>query len=350
MTSSVLKFCAFCVMDGSARELVLDASGVCNFCHAAQEALENMRAEKHMLISRLSRVMVDGMGKEYDCLVGLSGGVDSSTLLMRAVDHGLRVLAFSVDNGWNNPKADENIMRLVEGLKVPFIRVPLDKAAFRSVQAAFIRAGVPNIEIPTDHALMAVTYQMAREYKIKWVLSGANSVGESIMPASWGYNAWDLTHIKSVYGGKLPIAFPRISLFKWNWYKWARGVKFLYLLDYQDYNVEAAKQELQERFGWQDYGMKHEENYFTAWFQNYYLFQKWGIDKRKAHLSSLINAGQMTRAEAVEILGRAPEYPALGIEHRVNQYPRRSHDEYKKGEWKYKLIAKGIKLARLQRL
>lgn len=230
-----LIFCKKCVMDGSAKEIALDDNGICNFCHQAQKSLNEIETEKHNILDILLKIKKDGIGKDYDCLIGLSGGVDSSTVLHHAVELGLRPLCFSVDNGWNNPLADENIMKLVEGLKVPFYRYTIDLNKFRELQAAFIKSGVPNIEIPTDHILMTVSYEMADKYGIKWILSGGNVATESIMPPSFGYNARDLTHIKDIYkkfAKKKLIGLPVCGLLKWNYYKWIKGIKTFYLLDY----------------------------------------------------------------------------------------------------------------------
>ena len=261
------------------------------------------------------------------------------------MQEGLRPLCFSVDNGWNDPKADENIMRLVETLKVPFFRYTIDLNKFKKLQAAFIQAGLPNIEIPTDHILMATTYEVAAQNGIKYVLSGGNVATESIMPASWGYNARDLVHIKDVYrkmtGHKLS-GLPVCSLLKWNWYRWIKGIKIVYPLDYLEYNRNFAVSILAKNYGYQEYGEKHCESVFTQWFQNFYLFEKFGIEKRKAHLSSMINSRQMTKAEALEELGRDHYYQPIGLEERAMKYPKRSHDEFKKDH--YDLIAKFVRL------
>jgi hypothetical protein len=235
-------------------------------------------------------------------------------------------------------------MRLVEALRVPFFRYRIDLDRFKKLQAAFIQAGLPNIEIPTDHILMATTYEMASKYGIKYVLSGGNVATESIMPASWGYSARDLVHIKDVYRkmkGKKLTGLPTCSLLKWNWYRWIRRIKIAYLLDYLDYNRNNACALLAQKYGYQEYGEKHCESLFTRWFQNFYLFEKFGFEKRKAHLSSLINSGQMTRAEALEELGRDHYYEPIGLEERVMQYPKGSHEAYKKD--KYVLLSKVIK-------
>lgn len=222
-------------MDRSASEITFDSGGVCNFCHQAQEALKEIEEDKHKLPKILVQIEKDGKGKKYDCLVGLSGGVDSSTALHYAVSLGLRPLCFSVDTGYNKPDADENIMKLVEGLKVPFYRYVIDLKKFKELQGAFLRAGVPNVEIPTDHILMAVTYELASLYQIGYIISGGNVSSENCMPPSFGYSARDLTHIKDIYKsmmGKELIGLPTCSLLKWNYYRWFKKIKVVYLLDY----------------------------------------------------------------------------------------------------------------------
>lgn len=334
--------CAKCVMDKSAPEITFDKDGVCNFCHQAQRELE--LAKKTCVYEALEPVLLKGKGRKYDCLIGLSGGVDSSYLLHKAIQYGVRPLCFSVDNGWNDPKADENIMRLVESLKVPFFRYTIDLEKFKKLQSAFISAGLPNIEIPTDHILMATTYEVAQQYGIKYILSGGNVATESIMPPSWGYNARDLVHIKDVYekmtGQKLS-GLPVCSLLKWNYYRWISGIKIVYLLDSLNYNRNTAVTILAHQYGYQEYGEKHCESLFTQWFQNFYLFEKFGIEKRKAHLSSMINSGQITKEQALEELGRDHYYQPLGIEKKVMSYKKRSHSEFKHDN--YALISKVVK-------
>lgn len=338
--------CKNCVMDGSASEIVLDENGVCNFCHQAQKALKEVEAEKYKLPEIIEQIKKDGQGRDYDVLIGLSGGVDSSTTLHYAVKLGLRPLCFSVDNGWNDKRADENVMRLVEKLKVPFYRYVLNKGKFSELQSAFMKSGVPNIEIPTDHTLMAVSFEMVSKYGIKWILSGGNVATESVMPASWGYSARDLTHIKDInkkFGkGKLK-GLPLCGLLKWNYYRLIKGIKTFYLLDYLDYNRIESIKILKNEYGYSDYGDKHCENIFTKWFQNFYLYEKFGYDKRKPHYSSLINSGQMTRKEAIDLLAECPVYPALGIEIKVMSYPKHRHEDFKMDKW-YNRISRIVKL------
>lgn len=343
-----LIFCKKCVMDGTAREITL-TNGVCNFCEQAQKELRACAKEKKNLTNIINKIKQDGKENRYDVLVGLSGGVDSSTALYHLVKLGLRPLCFSIDNGWNDPRADENIFRIVETLKVPFYRYTIDLGSFRSLQSAFFKSGVVNVEIPTDHILMAASYEMAAKYGIKWIVSGGNMATESIMPASWSYTARDLKHIKAIYqkfaGNKLK-GLPLCGLWKFNWYKWVKKIKTVYLLDFLDYNRDESIKLLEKEFGYKPYGDKHCESVFTTWFQNFYLFQKFGIDKRKAHYSSLINSGQMTRREAMEKLQSSPVYPSLGIESKVMKYPKRSHYDYPTDEKTWNRISKVVKFLR----
>lgn len=331
-------------MDNSAKEIAFDEKGVCNFCKEAQDQLAGVRLVGGLKVLP-SLVKEWKTEKNYDVLIGLSGGVDSSYALVKAVELGLRPLCFTVDNGWNTKKADENIMRLVEGLQVPFIRYTIDIPKFRELQACFMKAGVPNIEIPTDHILMAVSLEMASKYGIKTIISGGNVATESIMPPSWGYSARDLTHIKAIYKKftkKNLKGLPVCGILKWNWYRWVKKIKTVYLLDYMNYNRLEAENYLIDTYGFQSTGEKHEESYFTRWFQSWYLFEKFGIDKRKPHYSSLINSGQMTRDQALDKLQANPVYPQFGIEAKVLKYKKHKHGDYPMDKT-YDLIAKLIK-------
>lgn len=337
--------CSKCVMDKSDPDIKF-TGGICNHCLAyirneklRQEDLKNF--DKY-----ITRIKKDGQGRKYDVLLGMSGGVDSSMCLHHLVELGLRPLCYSIDNGWQDPKADENIMRLVEGLKVPFYRYTIDLDKFRELQGAFIMSGTANIEIPTDHILMASSYEMARKYGIKWIISGGNLATENVMPVLWGYQASDLRFIKSVYKkhmGKRLKGLPLISWLGYNWNKWILGINTLYLLDFFTYNRNEAVQFLTEKYGYQGYGDKHCESVFTNWFQNFYLYEKFGYDKRKPHLSSLINSGQMTREEAMKELEKNPEYPQLGLENRIKDYPIRTYKDYPNSEWLWNLTSKVIR-------
>lgn len=348
-------------MDGTAPEIVLDSSGRCNFCTAAEVAWQKAAGGK-CIQHLLNEIRKSGKGKKYDVIIGLSGGIDSTEALDICVKEGLRPLCFSVDNGWNSESADENIMRVVEGLNaeqqrnpsgpkgvpisIPFFRYTIDIPRFKKLQAAFLQAGVVNAEIPSDHIICATAYEMAAKYGIKYIISGGNLATESIMPYSWSYPARDLRHIKAIYRqfvGKKLSGLPMMSLLRFNYYRWIKKIQVVNILDWYDYKRDESIKDFENRFGYKDYGDKHEESVYTKWFQNFYLYKKFGIDKRKAHYSSMIVSGQMTRAEAMWRLTANPVYPELGLEDRILKYPRRDHHSYPTDEKLFNFISKIVK-------
>ena len=345
-----MRTCVRCVMSTEAEEITFNEKGVCGFCTAWERGEDERQTRKlHPgLPWMLYELRKAGEGKNYDCLVGLSGGVDSAMCLHYLVaENGIRPLCFSIDNGWNSPGADENIMRMVEKLKVPFYRKTIDLKTFNDLQIAFVRAGVKNIEIPTDHILLAICYQLAAENGIKYIVNGGNWATEGIMPESYGYSAKDLRHIKAIFKRFAPkelnfpvirgagvrtkkpkLNLPTISLGKYIYYRFVKGIKVIQPLDFYEYDRNKSIKLLEQEYGWQPYGEKHGESVFTRWFQNFYLPAKFGLDKRRPHFSSMIMSGQMTRTEALEELAKSPVYPKLGIEERIMAYEKHSHFDY----------------------
>lgn len=310
-THTALAQCTHCIMTTNEDPTItFDTKGVCNHCHSFEERNKKRRIDKQELPWIVYEMKKAGRGKKYDCLLGLSGGVDSSMCLHYLIEQGLRPLCFSVDNGWQTPEAQENIMKLVEGLKVPYYRYNLNLEAFRDLQRAFIQSGLKNIEVPTDHVLMAATYEVARQYGIKYIISGGNLATESIMPEHFGYNARDLTHVRGVYKtitGKKLTGVPTISLLQYLWNRFIKKIKIVNLLDYYEYHREEAINLLTEKYGYKPYGEKHSESIFTKWFQDTYLYYFHGLDKRVPHYASLINSGQMKRQEALRLLQSQPK-------------------------------------------
>lgn len=330
-------------MDTSDPAISFDEAGVCNHCKSADTMEKKRLYEKAELPWVLDNIRKDGRGKEYDVLIGLSGGVDSSMALHHLVEQGLRPLCFSVDNGWNTKEADENVMRLVEGLKVPFFRYVVDLKAFKELQVAFVRSGTTNIEIPTDHILMAVTYEMAQRHKLTWIISGGNVATESIMPKAWGHNARDLGFIRSVYTtffpkGRALKTLPLIGILGYLRARFLSGIKIVNLLDYYEYDRDAAVQLLSDRYGYRPYGEKHGESVFTKWFQNYYLPVKWGYDKRRPHLSSLIASGQMTRDKAVIALNEPLLSSPIDLQEWMDD-GRAPVTNFKSSEWVWSFLS-----------
>lgn len=350
ITFRTYQICNRCVMDTTDPDIVFDDMGVCSHCVEASSRLKRAHFERMDLPWVYTKIR-ENKGK-YKCLLGLSGGVDSSMCLHYLVQNDIIPFCFTVDNGWNSPESDENIMRMVESLKVPFYRYTIDLATFRELQLAFIKSGTPNLEIPTDHILMATTYEMAEKYQIKTIISGGNLATESIMPPSWGYNARDLKFIKSVYKAftkKELTGMPTISLLKYLKQRFISGVQTINLLDYYEYNREQAIQLLSETYGYKPYGEKHEESNFTKWFQSLYLPGKFGIDKRKAHYSSLINSHQMTREQALKLLAVIPSAFEILVKNSVGDNipisaseiitsPRRTHRDYPNHEKLYNFL------------
>lgn len=296
------RICKKCIMDTSDPEILFDDDGVCSHCHH-YEKVEKSMPSKDALIPLIETIKKSGIGKKYDCIIGLSGGVDSSTIALLAKEHGLRPLAIHVDNGWNSELSVANIEKIVKKLNIDFRTYVIDWEEFKDIQIAFLMASEPNIEIPTDHAIVAALYKTAIEFDVKYILHGGNLKTEAIMPFSWGYDAKDLKHLKAIhrlFGKKKLKTFPTLSIWHIFYCTLIKKIRYMGILNYIDYNKDKSKAILLDELGWKEYGKKHEESIFTRFFQNYILPEKFGIDKRRAHFSTLINSGQMTREHAME--------------------------------------------------
>lgn len=249
--------------------------------------------------------IVQQIGKKrsgINCICGVSGGVDSSLVLVRAVEAGLRPLAVHMDNGWNDELAVANIEQLTSKLGVELHTEVLEWNNFRGLQRSFFRASVPNVETVTDHAINATLFRLATKLGVPQILSGSNLATEAFLPTNAGHDNKDWVHIRAVHRlfGETPIgSYPFMSKLRYAYSIAVRGVRFLPVLNYLDYDRNAAKQELQTEYGWRDYGRKHGESTFTRFFQEYYLPVKFGIDKRRAHFSCQILAGHLTRNDAL---------------------------------------------------
>jgi len=308
------RICIHCVMDTSDPDIKFDEEGVCNYCRAFEERgkgiVERAASEEgsRQLDTLVARLKSAGKGKEYDCLVGVSGGVDSSYVAYQTKRLGLRPLAVHFDSGWNSELAVSNIENLIKKLNIDLYTYVVDWDEMSDLQLAFFMASVANCDIPTDHAFLTVLYRVAAEHGIRYILSGYNTATEFILPKSWGYNAADTRHIKSIHAqfGKTRLRkYPFLPFVKrYIYYPFFRRIQAIPLLDYMTYNKAEAKKIITEELNWRDYGVKHGESVFTRFFQSYYLPKKFGYDKRRAHLSSLIVSGQMTRNEAMAELAR----------------------------------------------
>lgn len=306
------RICTRCVMDTSEPTITFDEQGHCNHCRNALIRLSGQVPldQRPAALSRLvERIQEAGRRLDYDCVIGVSGGVDSSATAVWVKRLGLRALAVHVDNGWNSELAVDNIRKLLGHLEIDLDTYVIDWEEFRNLQLAFLRASVANCEAPTDHAIAATLFRTARRIGVKYILSGSNLATESIMPVSWGHYNQDLRFMKSVHRrfGTTPLrTMPTISLAGYLTFVFGHGIRQVPFLNYVDYHKDRAKETLSNDLGWRDYGGKHYESVWTRFFQGYYLPTKFGFDKRRAHLSSQICSGEITRERALEELSRPP--------------------------------------------
>jgi len=294
-------------MDTTDPEIEFDASGVCNHCHRyiAVMASDTLRgAEGHAALERIvNRIRAHGKGKKYDCIVGLSGGIDSSYVAYLTCKLGLRPLAVHLDNGWNSEIAVRNIENVVNRLNIDLQTTVLDWNEFRSLQVAFLRASTPDCEIATDHAITAILYRTAITQRVPYILNGQNLATEQMMPRAWSYGHFDWRYIQAVvkrHGDRPLRTFPHYTVFEQElrFPFWDR-IRQVSPLDFIDYNKAEAAAVIERELGWQNYGGKHHESIYTRFYQTYILPRKFGIDKRRAHLSCLVNGAQLTRNQAL---------------------------------------------------
>jgi N-acetyl sugar amidotransferase len=299
--------CKNCVMDTSDTSITFDESGICNHCHRYdyQMALipkgEVAESDLQALVKKIKEA---GKGKPYDCIIGLSGGVDSTYVAYLVKNIlGLRPLGVHLDNGWNSELSVQNIENIVKKLDIDLYTHVIDWDEFKDIQLSFLKASTPDCEVPTDHAIFSILRKVRHKYKLDYVLNGINSKTESHHPLGWSQGHSDFGYIKSVqrmFGVKKIKTFPHGNYFTILEDRFSR--KWVNLLNYIDYNKNEAKKIITEELDWQDYGGKHFESIYTRFYQGYILPQKFGFDKRKMHLSSLICAGELTREDALKEL------------------------------------------------
>jgi N-acetyl sugar amidotransferase len=301
-------------MDTSAPDIHFDDQGICNFCTEYLEAIDKSLKVKIPSESSLNKLVQDiktrGQGKRYDCIVGVSGGVDSSWVLVQAVELGLRPLAVHMDNGWNSNLSVSNISNLIENLDVDLFTYVIDWDEYRGLMDAFFKADVVDVELLYDNALHEVCFREAKTQGIHYVLSGENFSTEGIrMPRGWAIdNKWDgrnIRRIASKFGATIKT-FPLFTTTRWLRYRFLYRIQWVPILNFIDFKKETALTSLESRFGYVRYAYKHYESVFTRFYQGYILPKKFGIDKRRIHLSTLVVSGQMTRNEALEDLKRPP--------------------------------------------
>jgi N-acetyl sugar amidotransferase len=314
------KLCTRCVMDSTDPLISFNEKGYCNHC---QEFISRTSKLSYQGISSdisfaeiIAKIKKKGHKKEYDCVIGISGGIDSSFVLYTALNQGLHPLIIHLDNGWNSEIADQNLEAITKKLGVSYQRIKLFSEDFKALQIAFLKASVKDIELPTDVAILGVLHQIAADNNIKYIISGGNFATEGILPKSWGYNGKDLKFfnaIKNKFSSREIKKFPTFEFIKEFKYKYFKGIRMIYLLNYIPYDKNRAMQVLNEKFDWNYYGGKHYESRYTGFLQAYILPTKFNIDYRRATFSTLICAGEMDRDLAIKELEK-PSYQVANIE------------------------------------
>jgi N-acetyl sugar amidotransferase len=300
--------CAKCVFDSNdCEEFVLDTNGICNFCRQYEKEESEFNIiypEKEKEFNRIIQLLKhEGRGKKYDTILGVSGGVDSSYLALKLKENGVRTLLYHYDNGWDSELAVKNIQRMAQKLDFDLYTIVVDWDEFKDLQLSYLKAGVIDIEAITDHSAIFGTLQVAKKFNIRNIVGGHNFVTESILPKSWIYPAkgdwYNLKSIHSLYGTKKISSVPVNSLLNQLIFTLFYKMKWYYPLNFIPYNKDLVKKELLDKLEWKDYGGKHYESIWTRFYQGYFLPTRYGIDKRKAHLSNLINSRQLSREEAL---------------------------------------------------
>ncbi|HLT73997.1 MAG TPA: N-acetyl sugar amidotransferase [Ohtaekwangia sp.] len=308
------KVCSLSVMDTIADpDITFDDKGICNYYYEYQERAKNrlFNADPTKLDEIISKIKRAGAGKDYDCLIGISGGVDSTYVAYLTKELGLRPLAVHFDNGWNSELAVKNIENILNKLGIDLFTYVIDWEEFKSLQLAFLRASTPDAEIPTDHAIFALLFKIASEHNIKYILNGNNFATESVMPRTWSYGHIDWKYVKEInnrFGDSGLSTYPKLTPLNFSYYTLVKRIRIVSILNYINYQKHDAMELLQTKLGWKYYGGKHYESIYTRFFQGYMLPVKFKIDKRKAHLSTLIFSGQMSREQALAELEK-PIYP-----------------------------------------
>ncbi len=364
------QICTNCIMDTSDSKIVFDSHGVCDHCNSFYNEVkpnwhtdERGKQELDRIVEKIKR---DGKSRDFDCIMGMSGGADSSYMLHKVVkEFGLRPLVFHVDGGWNSELAVKNIEVLVDGLGLDLYTEVINWEEMKDFQLALFKSGIPGIDLAQDHAFIATLYKFAEKYNIKYILNGGNISTEVVRnPLEFFYYGTDMPLINDIIKKYCTIplkSYPFSSIWKHKiWLHYFKGIKVIKPLNYMPYIKEDAMKLLKDKYGWTPYPQKHFESRFTRFFEGYWLPAKFGFDTRRVQYSSLIITGQLSREEALEKM-KSPsmdeetvkqefDYIAtkLGITKKelyvYFELPNKSHRDYKNQEWIFNLGAKVMKL------
>ncbi|ENM3829561.1 N-acetyl sugar amidotransferase [Vibrio cholerae] len=369
------RICTNCVMDTTDSKILFDENGVCDHCNDFYSNVQpnwytDERGEKQLL-RIIEQIKKDGKGREFDCIMGMSGGADSSYLLhVAAKKYGLRPLVFHVDGGWNSQIAVNNINVMIEKLGLDLYTEVINWEEMKAFQLAYFRAGVANIDIPQDHAFIATLYNFAAKHKIKYILNGGNISTECVRnPLEWIYYGTDMVQINDIrkrFCDNPLKTYPFSNVLKHKFYlRYIQNIQVVKPLNYFPYIKDAAMKELESEYGWVPYPQKHFESRFTRFYEGYWLPRKFGYDTRKVQYSSLILTGQMSRDEALEKLKMPAitdedakhdfEYIANKLDislaelQRYFEQPNKSYRDYKNQESMFELGAKILRWLGVER-
>jgi len=373
--TSTYQICTNCVMDTSDSQIVFDEDGRCDHCNGFKsDVLPNWHPNdngKAMFRNVVEKIKIAGKGKDFDCIMGMSGGLDSSYLLHLAVtEFNLRPLVFHVDGGWNTDIAVNNIQMLVDKLGLDLYTEVINWKEMQDFQLAFFKSGVPHLDIPQDHAFVATLYHFANKHNIKYIVNGGNYATECVRnPLEWLYYGTDMAQLRDIHKrfGAQPLkTYPFSSvLFHKIYLRYIRSVQVVKPLNYLPYTKKQATDVLSKTYGWLPYPQKHFESRFTRFYEGYWLPTRFGYDTRRVQYSSLILTGQMTRQEALLKLEQPAYDPAtidedfeyiatkLGIAvaelRHYHQMPLKTFRDYKNQQWLFNLGAKMLKLLGVER-
>ena len=369
-----MRICTKCVMDTTDPMITFNEHGVCDHCMTfARSTFPNWHPDQTgaaKLASNVERIRKLGEGKDFDCIIGMSGGIDSSYLTYVAKEkQGLRPLVFHVDAGWNSQIAVNNIEKLVDGLGLDLYTEVIDWEEMKDLQLAFFKSGVSHIDTPQDHAFFATMYKFALEHDVKYILTGSNLSTECVRnPVEWMYYQSDSVQLRDIhrkFGTRPLVNYPVTSILRHKIYlPYVKKIKVVKPLDFMPYIKQDAIKLLTERFGWQPYPQKHFESRFTRFYEGYWLPTKFGYDTRKVQFSSLILTGQMTREQALAKLAEPSydeklihqdfEYVATKLGITVEELqgylyaPNKSYRDYRSQSWVYDIGARVMKALHLE--
>ena len=360
-----LECCSVCVMNSTVSGIFFDENGQCNYCKKFINKIEFTKRKKFNLEKLISKIKLKKNNSKYDCIVGLSGGIDSSYALVKAVEYGLKPLAVHLDNGWNSELAQNNIENLVKSLNVDLYTHVIEWNEYKSMMNSFFKADVLDVELLMDNAMLSVNYQIAKKENLQFILSGSNNSTEGMdMPKNMNWIKFDKKNIKSkikIFGNNEFKSYPAIGVFDLIKYILLNKIKWIHFLDYFDYKKDDATEFLKKKYNFKPYDYKHYESIFTRFYQGYILPKKFKIDKRILHLSTLIITNQISRNDAINLLKNNAYSSEINLkedkeyflkkmnwnEEDLNNYisrPAKSHSLYPNSKFIYENLLKIYKL------